>query len=487
MSVQNPPMLQKLARHSLLRNDAVAMSSLGAAIVLFSALFKEAFTGKHINLMKEMVAAWPFSCLPVGALMKTPNLETLQAVLDGVDMQLTRKFHPRRTKLQVLNLRNVHHDFWNIWAGSSCSAENSEEKQVVKVFPRYALRKRVKVIVELYIWSCLEEEKTCWLKWAQQTKDSLHFCCTKMKVWNLPVCVIRGILKVFDPQHITEFELHTEWTLLELAHFAPYFGQIRNLYKAFLKPLQRIMFSNSNGTRDREAKCIKKFISQFSKFNCLQHLCMFCVHFLEDHMNQVLGCLMTPLETLSITYYLISQKDLDSLSRSQILFQLKHLDLRGVVLYDLDIMPLRGLLEKFADTLETLDLQWCRMTDSQLYALLPALRHFSHLTKDHIYSNNISMHILKDLLQHTINWSSINVEQYPAPLECYDDSAQVSVERFALLCTELMDTLRAIRQPKSISFATDTCQRCGKLCVSHNASRLFFAGSKLGNRTPVFE
>lgn len=96
MSVQTPPTLEKLAIQSLIRNEDVAMSSLGELpAVLFPALFKEAFTGKHINLVKEMVAAWPFPCLPVGALMKTPNLETLQAVLDGVDMQLTRKFHTR--------------------------------------------------------------------------------------------------------------------------------------------------------------------------------------------------------------------------------------------------------------------------------------------------------------------------------------------------------------------------------------------------------
>ncbi|XP_038948839.1 PRAME family member 8-like isoform X1 [Rattus norvegicus] len=476
MSVQSPPTLEKLAIQSLLRNEDVAMSSLGELpAVLFPALFKEAFTGKHINFVKEMVASWPFPCLPVGALMKTPNLEMLQAVLDGVDMRLTRKFHPRGTKLQVLDLRNMHHYFWNIQAGeedSSCSAENLKEKKVMKVFHRYALRKRVKVIVDLYICSCLKEEQTCLLKWAQQRKGSLHFCCTKMKVWNLPVCVIREILKVFDPQHITELELHTEWTLLELAHFAPYFGQMRNLQKAFLAPLHRIMFSNSNGIGDREAKCIKKFISQFSKFNCLQHLCMFCVHFLGDHMNQVLGCLMTPLETLSITYYLISQKDLDSLSRSQSLFQLKHLDLRGVVLCDLDIMPLRGLLEKVADTLETLDLQWCRMTDSQLYALLPALRHCCHLTTVNFYSNNFSVPILKDLMQHTANWSRIRVEQYPAPLECYDDLAQVSVERFAELSSELMYTLGVIRQTKNISFATDICHTCGQRCVYHNGCRL---------------
>uniref|UniRef100_A0A8I6AQT7 PRAME family member 20-like n=1 Tax=Rattus norvegicus TaxID=10116 RepID=A0A8I6AQT7_RAT len=279
MSVQSPPTLEKLAIQSLLRNEDVAMSSLGELpAVLFPALFKEAFTGKHINFVKEMVASWPFPCLPVGALMKTPNLEMLQAVLDGVDMRLTRKFHPR--------------------------------------------------------------------------------------------------------------------------------------------------------------------------------------------------CLMTPLETLSITYYLISQKDLDSLSRSQSLFQLKHLDLRGVVLCDLDIMPLRGLLEKVADTLETLDLQWCRMTDSQLYALLPALRHCCHLTTVNFYSNNFSVPILKDLMQHTANWSRIRVEQYPAPLECYDDLAQVSVERFAELSSELMYTLGVIRQTKNISFATDICHTCGQRCVYHNGCRL---------------
>ncbi|XP_038948483.1 oogenesin-3-like isoform X3 [Rattus norvegicus] len=279
MSIPTPLTLQMLARQSLLRNEDVAIFSLEEMPnVLFPALFKEAFEGRQTKLVKEMVATWPLPCLPVGALMKTPSLETFQAVLDGVDMRLTRKFHPRS--------------------------------------------------------------------------------------------------------------------------------------------------------------------------------------------------LMTPLETLSITYYLISQKDLDSLSRRQSLFQLKHLDLSGVVLCDLDIMPLRGLLEKVADTLETLDLKWCRMNDSQLYALLPALRHCCQLTMVNFYSNNFSMHILKDLLQHTINWSRINVELYPAPLECYDDLAQVSVERFALLCPEIVDTLRAIRQPKSISFATDTCQRCGEHYVYHNGSRL---------------
>ncbi|XP_017455049.2 PRAME family member 8 isoform X3 [Rattus norvegicus] len=279
MTGHTPPTLQKLARQTLLRNEAMAIACLGELpTMLFPALFKEAFEGRHINLVKEMVAAWPFPCLPVGALMKTPNGETMKALLDGIDMRLTRKFHPR--------------------------------------------------------------------------------------------------------------------------------------------------------------------------------------------------CLLTPLETLSVTYYIISQNELNSFSCCKSLFQLKHLELRGVILHDVDIMSLRGFLEKVADTLETLDFQCCRMKDSQLYALLPALRNFSQLTTVKFYSNKFSMPILKDLLQHTANWSRINVEQYPAPLECYDDSAQVSVERFAQLCRELMDTHRAIRQPKNISFATEICYTCGERCVYHNGPRL---------------
>jgi len=96
MSIPTPLTLQMLARQSLLRNEDVAIFSLEEMPnVLFPALFKEAFEGRQTKLVKEMVATWPLPCLPVGALMKTPSLETFQAVLDGVDMRLTRKFHPR--------------------------------------------------------------------------------------------------------------------------------------------------------------------------------------------------------------------------------------------------------------------------------------------------------------------------------------------------------------------------------------------------------
>lgn len=180
---------------------------------------------------------------------------------------------------------------------------------------------------------------------------------------------------------------------------------------------------------------------------------------------------MTRLETLSITNYVTSQRDLNSLSCCESLFQLKHLDLRGTVLYSLDLMPLRALLHKVEDTLEILQLEGCRMIDSQLNALLPALGQCSQLTKINLYKNDFSMHILRALLQHTDNWNKIVVEQYPAPLECYELS-HVSRERFSQLCSQLMDTVRTIRQPKNIAFASKMCQRCAKHCVYTQVTRL---------------
>ncbi|XP_052054533.1 PRAME family member 18-like [Apodemus sylvaticus] len=137
MSIQTAPTLKKLAIQSLVRDEDLAISSLEELpSVLFPALFKEAFTGRQTKLIKAMLEAWPFPCLPVGALMKMPKLEMLQALLDGIDMQITQGFHSSRGKLQVLDLRNVHHAFWNIWAGTeddSCSSEPLDEKPVVTV------------------------------------------------------------------------------------------------------------------------------------------------------------------------------------------------------------------------------------------------------------------------------------------------------------------------------------------------------------------
>ena len=64
---------------------------------------------------------------------------------------------------------------------------------------------------------------------------------------------------------------------------------------------------------------------------------------------------------------------------------------------------------------------------------------------------------LKTLLQHTANLTQLTLEKYPAPDEVYDDRDGVIPDRFVQLCSELMNTLKGVRQPKQVYFVSTTC------------------------------
>lgn len=168
-------------------------------------------------------------------------------------------------------------------------------------------------------------------------------------------------------------------------------------------------------------------------------------------------CLKTPLETLSITHCQLSQEDLNHLPLSLDLNQLTHLNLSGVVVSHLGTRPLHVLLESVAATLKTLELEGCRMKESQISALLPSLSQCTQLSKINFSGNDSSMAVLQDLFYHTANLRQLTMELYPAPWECYDDRGHVLKHRCAQLCPVLMDFLRAIRQPKSVCFAANAC------------------------------
>ena len=64
-------------------------------MAFFPPVFKDAFTGKQTNILRAMVVAWPFPCHPINALMKTPNLKALKAVLGGLDLLINQKYQLR--------------------------------------------------------------------------------------------------------------------------------------------------------------------------------------------------------------------------------------------------------------------------------------------------------------------------------------------------------------------------------------------------------
>uniref|UniRef100_A0A8C8W897 PRAME family member 12-like n=1 Tax=Peromyscus maniculatus bairdii TaxID=230844 RepID=A0A8C8W897_PERMB len=458
----------------LLRNEALAISVLQKLpMELFLSLFKEAFKSRHMKILTAMVAEWPFACLPVGALMRDPDVMILQAVLDGVDILLMQKVDHRRSKLQVLDLRNVHNVFWDVCPGIEgvdCSKGTLSKEQAENGLPRYYLRRFLKLVTDFELRDHLDEQQTFLLQWAQQRKGSIHLCCMKMSIFATSMHIFIMVLDTFQPYYIEELELSTVWTPVALSRFARCFGQMRNLRKLHLSCVYIDTNKDVNTPEDKEKKYSARFISQISKLNYLQHLYINGVYFSSEHMKQL--CLRSRLQSLSIDLCEFSQSDLQHLSQCKGLFQLKHLNFCGVILLNLCPTPLQFLLENVTDTLHTLELENCSIRDSQLRALLPALSQCLHLTRVNFTDNDISTSVLKDLLQSLGNLSKLTEELYPAPLECYNDQGHFLVSKFAKMCPDFLDTIRAKREHKTISFLSRNCLKCFQRCVFDNKARL---------------
>uniref|UniRef100_A0A8C6GGE5 PRAME like 17 n=1 Tax=Mus spicilegus TaxID=10103 RepID=A0A8C6GGE5_MUSSI len=471
MSTYNPPTLLQLALEGVLRKESIEFSDLeGLPITLFPPLFTEAFSGGHAEIIKKMVATWPFPCLPVGALLKTVGVEMLQAVLDGIDILLTQNVS-LRCKLQVLDLRFLHQDFWTGKQNAICPADILIKKQVPEGLPNYPLRQCLQVVTNLALVSSLNKHQICLLQWAQQKKDSLQLCCLKMTIYNLPPEVISEVLDTFQPTYIVDLEIHTREVMSFLGFFAHFLGQMRNLVKFYLNQID-FYFSVANTVTDGKIGAAK-FFSQFSQLNHLQHVYVNGAYISYDNMKKLFRCLKSPLETLFFTFCRLSMSDLRHMSDCQRLYQLKHLYLKGVVFSKSYFKSLRVLLENVSTTLQTLGLEHCRMKDSHLKVLLPALIQCSQLISVNFFDNHFSSPVLKDLLRCMANLSKLTVERYPVPVECYNDIGEVMVERFFQLCPELMDLLTAKRQPKKIFFATVCCPNCLRRCVYDlNTTRL---------------
>ncbi|XP_052616427.1 PRAME family member 12-like [Peromyscus californicus insignis] len=447
MSFEPPSTLLELSMKNLLRNEALAISVLQQLpSEFFPSLFKEAFKSRHMKILTAMVAVWPFVCLPVGAMMKVPDTVILQAILDGVDIMLTDKAHFRRSKLRVLDLRNMHNVFWDVWPGIQgldCSKGTLSKKQTGNGHFRYTVRRLLKVVTDFDLRFDLNEQQAYLLQWAQQRKGSVRLCCIKMSICVTPLDTIMMVLKTFQPDYIEELELSTNWSLVILSHFAPCFGQMRNLRSLHLARIYLNTNKAVNTMASIEEKCAARFISQIAKLNCLQHLSMDGVYFSSKHMKKLFRCVKSPLETLSVSLCQISQSDLKHLSQCQRFFHLKHLNLFGVALFNLCPTHLLFLLKNVGDTLQSLELEHCRMGDSHLSALLPALSQCLQLTRVNLYDNDLSMSILKELLQSMTHLSKLTEEFYPAPLECYGERGHVLVDKFAKLYPDLLDILRS--------------------------------------------
>ncbi|XP_076419755.1 oogenesin-1-like [Peromyscus maniculatus bairdii] len=421
MGNQAPPTLQQLAIKGLLREEALAISALQVMPwMLLPAMFEVAFKNRQTNILRAMVPIWPFPCLPVGALIKTPHLEILKALLDGLDAFATQMACSRKGKVRVLDLVTTDTHFWSIWAGNyegDCSQQVVRHEQPMETCHDPGMKNNLKVITDLkLVDNDTKDYANHLVQWAQQRKGSIHLCCLKLQIWESCISNVIEILKSVDLHCIRELHLRDLW-IDDMAAFGPYLGQMRNLHTLVLEGITNTF--RMDESQGLEEEWISTLLSQFPKFHCLQHLYINDIYLLVGCMREWLRSLKKPLETLSITYCHLSQADLDHLPQCLNLSELRHLHLNSVFL-DEWLGPLGLLLERVKATLQDLELEKCWLEDSQFRMLLPALSQCSQLTKVSFIDNNLSLPLLMQLLHNIAKLSKLTQELYPAPLECYD-------------------------------------------------------------------
>ncbi|KAM4806910.1 PRAME family member 7-like [Urocitellus parryii] len=302
-----------------------------------------------------------------------------------------------------------------------------KERQTVKASPDTGPTLPLKVLVNL----CFQQRSlNAFLSflfcWVDERKGLIQLCCKKLQMCSLPICTIEKILERLNLDFIQQLDMQCFWRLSTLATFVTYWGQMRNLRKLFFSHV----YMSAYASQEERGQLMDDITSQFAKMDSLQRL------YLND-------------------------PDWNDLSGSPNLDQLIHLTLWGSKLTSFSPEPLVILLENAAATLETLNLQDCGITNSQLQAILPVLSCCSQLRVLSFNGNDISMSVLSNLLLHTSRLTRLSLEKYPAPLESYDAQGAIHPGRLFQLIDELMEILRDVREPKNVLFYTKPCHRCG--------------------------
>ncbi|KAM9632777.1 melanoma antigen preferentially expressed in tumors-like [Trichechus inunguis] len=474
MNSTGPPRLLDLATQSLLRVEAWAMAALESLpMELFPPLFMEAVAGRHSETLKAMVQAWPFSHLPLGALMKSQQApqDVLKAALDGLDVLLAQKVRPRRWKLKVLDLRvNANTNFWNRWSGTwdRSSVGSFEGPEVAQ--PKTKRRKvddsrkeekqllaPVQVLLEdLCLKKAAQDEfLTFLLKRVKQRKGLPHLCCRKLEFIDMALGHLQKILRMVQLDCVQEVEVHGSWDLFTLARFAPPLGQMVNLSR--LRVSDILLNSFTPWAAEEVEKLVFQFSSQLLRLHQLQELHLDSVFFLEGRLDQVLRCLKTPLVTLFITNCLLLESDLTYLSSCLHTSHLRYLNLSDVNMMGLSPEFLQVLLEGVSATLHRLELAGCGITDYQLTSISPAVGRCSQLTSFSFRGNPVSTVAVESLLRHTVMLSKFRLGLLPVPLECYVGlQGTLDLGNLRGYLAELRLTLQDLGRPDAVLLFSDS-------------------------------
>ncbi|XP_021505916.1 PRAME family member 7-like [Meriones unguiculatus] len=461
MSSNMPLPLQELAMKNLLRNELVADSALPTLPKKFlPQLFKQAFEGNHVKAVRTIASSWPFPRLPLGVLKRRTTYAETLAVLEEIDKLLVQKVRPRDYQLQVLDLRSVGQTYMDVWSGSADDwlPKTTSETQAVPGPSTAEATQPLKVAVNLYLReACPGTMFSYLIEWHNKRRGLLQLYCNELQIWFPSLQNYRRLSQKVNLEYVETLAFHESYNPAFLFNVAPYMGRMKNLRQLTLSNI----LSESYISPEKKRNIISRFTSHLLRLEHLQKLHLDAVSFLEGHLPWLLRSVKTILDDLAVTQCKLSVSEWNRLSGFPCVSRLQHLSLGKVRLRNLSPEPLRVLLVNAGPTLVTLDLEDCHIGDDHLSAILPALSSCTQLTDFSFYGNQISMVALKDLLQHTASLRLLKLELYPVPQESYDCRGTPLMRSMRQQCDELLDMLKAIREPVRVFFGTDRCNRCG--------------------------
>ncbi|XP_071474653.1 PRAME family member 12-like [Marmota flaviventris] len=459
MSIRTVPTLQELVIQNVLHNEALPIPNLEyLPRVLTLQLYKEAIMGGHMEMVKKMVLSCPLACLPVDYLLKTRDVKALKTLLNGLDLLISQNIYPRKWKLKAIDFREVNQDSPNEWSRaplSACSQEATSPKEREKCSQR-AARPRLKIFIDFDLDKVFQRFLGSLREWVEERKGVVRIYCEKLQIGGFYLKLSK-FLRTLPLYYVQELEVNAQhWTREIMEHFCFVLIEMKNLCILHLSDLSPQVFTGRSINRWFS----HRFSLQLRKVNKLHELYVNNVFFLYGALHKILLS-RTPLKTLSLRGCPLKEKDLKHLSLCPSTDQLKCLDLSSFSMKDMSPEPLRVLLEKVAHTLETLVLEFCEITESQLNAISPALGHCSQLKTFSFYGNQIPLTALKNLLSHT---ASLPLEQakYPAPLESFDKIlwgfwTEINPMKFDQVRKELMQLVKDIRPVHDIQIYSYDC------------------------------
>ncbi|XP_036082766.1 melanoma antigen preferentially expressed in tumors-like isoform X1 [Rousettus aegyptiacus] len=451
--------LLELAAKSLLSNEPAAIHALEELPRdLFVPLFGAAFLGGHTKVLKELVRVWPFYCLHIRmSFREKSSYEILEAMIDGLQTLPAQNSSLRRPKLRILDLRQ------DLECETTCSEFRKKTPSCSEscIYSQHSILKikearqhnaqclgiihsesepqsawePMELLVDISISGTLRKNQflSFLRRKVEQSFGSLHLCCRGLQIDN--VSSDRSILRFVDMGCADYLEVKNA----DLSEVTTLFNEMIHLTSLCLF---NIPFKSCKGRNFRN------FLTWLGRLDSLQDISL-SLFYLKNQLQKLLRVLPPDVDTFYLSSCDLSNRDVTALSQSPQAAHITLLDLSNNEIFSEAYGPFQTLLENVSGTLQYLQVNNCRITDSALSAVLPALSHCSHLRVLSFAHNPITMPMLMSLLQQLTSLMELKHVIYPVPVHCYeqeDSHSRLDRQKLAEVQAQLLMMLQMVQR-----------------------------------------